>query len=492
MPPQIAAGIFVVLICGLFVLDRDSKSRTSPALWIPVIWVLLAGSRMVSQWLQLGTPIMTTEQFSDGSPLDRNVLIGLLTLGLIVLFCRGQKVGALLRRNGPILLFFAYCTLSVAWSDYPAIAGKRLFKALGDLVMILIVLTDMDRGAAIKEFLARAGFLLIPTSVLFIKYFPALGVAYDPWVGAQSHTGVCTDKNMLGMICLIFGTGCVWRLCEALHQPRLSWRHLAAQGMLLMMVLWLFWKANSMTSLSCFVMASAILVGTTFFKLARRRAALHTLVAAMVVTSFSVLFLDIGSWILPELGRNETLTGRSALWSHLVVMAGQKPLFGAGLESFWLGPRLEPLWAIFAFHPNEAHNGYLEILLNLGGVGLLLLAVILVRSYRNSIRRLYWDPAAGRLGLAYWIIAVTYSFTEAGFRMMNPVWILFLMTGMTFPQLSAARLRRRAAPVVAGERETETEIDKEEANAGAEVVSPGHWMLQGARAEAPAYRRNSG
>jgi len=43
------------------------------------------------------------------------------------------------------------------------------------------------------------------------------------------------------------------------------------------------------------------------------------------------------------------------------------PWIGAGFESFWLGPRLNKLWAQYNFMPNQAHNGYIEIYLNLGG-----------------------------------------------------------------------------------------------------------------------------
>ena len=35
----------------MFLLNRDRKAKTSIALWIPVMWLLIAGSRAVSQWM---------------------------------------------------------------------------------------------------------------------------------------------------------------------------------------------------------------------------------------------------------------------------------------------------------------------------------------------------------------------------------------------------------------------------------------------------------
>src|SRR5881396_222075 len=214
MPQSVATVVYGLVILALFLLDRDRKSRVSPALWIPVAWVLLAGSRMFSDWLDPARGMQSPDQYLEGSPLDRLMLAGLLAAGLMVLLTRGRRTGMFLRANGPILLFFLYGALSVFWSDYPDVAFKRWTKALGNVVMVLVVLTDQDPSAAVKRLLARTGFLLIPLSVLLIKYYPELGVGYGPW-GTQNYMGVATGKNGLGYICLIFGLGYLWRVLEA-------------------------------------------------------------------------------------------------------------------------------------------------------------------------------------------------------------------------------------------------------------------------------------
>ena len=48
----------------------------------------------------------------------------------------------------------------------------------------------------------------------------------------------------------------------------------------------------------------------------------------------------------------------------------ENPLLGAGFENFWVGERQVTLGGLGG---NQAHNGYLEIYLNLGWVGILLL-----------------------------------------------------------------------------------------------------------------------
>ena len=80
MAPGIATILCAGGIIGLFVLDRDRNARISKALWIPVLWISLSGSRMVSQWLGLSLRIATADQAVEGSPLDRNILAGLIAL----------------------------------------------------------------------------------------------------------------------------------------------------------------------------------------------------------------------------------------------------------------------------------------------------------------------------------------------------------------------------------------------------------------------------
>src|SRR6266403_6236918 len=213
MSPQIACVVYGLVILGLFILDWDRNSRTSKALWIPVIWLWIAGSREVSQWLaalgvgQVRTLVSLTAQYPEGSPIDRWVYTLLLLLGLIVLAKRRSLVGDLLRPNAPILLFFLYCAASILWSDYPDISFKRWIKALGDIVMLMVVYTEFNRAAAVKRLLARTGFLLIPLSVLTIKYFPGLGKGYKEVSGTAVYSGVTTNKNLLGITCLVFGLG---------------------------------------------------------------------------------------------------------------------------------------------------------------------------------------------------------------------------------------------------------------------------------------------
>jgi len=109
------------------------------------------------------------------------------------------------------------------------------------------------------------------------------------------------------------------------------------------------------------------------------------------------------------------------------------PLIGMGYESFWLGPRLERVELLIDQMINQAHNGYIEIYLNLGWIGIALLVIVLLTAYRRVITGLSLKLPLAGLWLGYFIVAVAYNFTEAGFKMTHPVWISFLSVAMVNP-----------------------------------------------------------
>ncbi len=413
--------VFIIGILALFALDRDKRTRTSKALWVAVVWLFLAGSRPVSFWLHMRMIGTSADDLLEGSPLDRAVITVLIVVALIVLFARGRRVATLLRANGPILLFLCYCGVSILWSDFPDVAFKRFVRAVGDLAMVLVVLTDLRPSVAAERVLVRAGFVIFPLSILF-----EIGRGYS---GLGYHAGLTTDKNMFGMISLILGLAAVWRFLMMLRDEERKYRirRLIARGAIATMAVWCIWTAKSATSMACFLVGGVLIAIARRWGPARKPALLHVFVASVVFLALYAAILNPDVGIASAMGKDPTLTGRTDVWQTVISMS-PSPLFGAGFESFWLGPRLKKLWSIYVWHPNEAHNGYIEVYLNLGWMGLSLLGFVLITGYRRVVSRVRLYPDTGNLALAYFVVAVVYSLTEAGFRMFSLVWIAFLLS----------------------------------------------------------------
>jgi len=131
--------------------------------------------------------------------------------------------------------------------------------------------------------------------------------------------------------------------------------------------------------------------------------------------------------MIGALGKDPTIHGRTEIWS-LVLGLHTNPWVGTGFESLWLGPRLEKMWAALPnFHANEAHNGYLEVYLNLGWTGIFFIAILLVTGYKRITSGIRRNPEKASLFLGFLLCTLFYAFSEAAFRTLTVSWAFLLL-----------------------------------------------------------------
>jgi O-antigen ligase len=151
------------------------------------------------------------------------------------------------------------------------------------------------------------------------------------------------------------------------------------------------------------------------------------------------LFFGMGGSMAQAVGKDPTLHDRTKIWSFLLGMH-TNPVIGTGYQSFWLGPRLEYFWTSAKLgHINEAHNGYLEVFLELGFAGVLLMVGFLIASYRAIWRKGGRLSGLAVFSLAAWMILVFYNMSEAAFE-SGLLYSVFLLGAIQVP----ARAERRA------------------------------------------------
>src|SRR5262245_14384631 len=119
MPPALAVLICILFVVYLFGMDSKKSNGHSIALWIPLFWMFLAGSRYPSSWLDLRSPIISADAIAEGNPFNASVFFSLIAVSAFILSRRKIDWSRLLSQNKWIVLYFLYCLSSIIWTDEP-------------------------------------------------------------------------------------------------------------------------------------------------------------------------------------------------------------------------------------------------------------------------------------------------------------------------------------------------------------------------------------
>ncbi len=304
--------------------------------------------------------------------------------------------------------------------------------------MALMLLTGKDPENAIRAVFARCGFLLIPLSVLFIKYYPDLGRGFSSFTGTVQYQGVAIGKNNLGVGVLVLALFLILDTIEVLKGKAKSSgkSDIVCHFVVLVMALWLLRISNSVTSLICAVIGSAglVVLNMQFVQKRLKHAFAWSAMAAVVLVVVSGV-VDLKAAVAGMVGRDPKLHGRSELWQY-VLSEGTNPLVGTGFSSFWLGTRPAKIQAKTGqfYLLNQAHNGYLEIYLNGGVIGLGLILTLLVAAGKNIQQQLLFDPSWAGMRLVIWLIVLFHNWSEATFCRLNVLWFVLIVAVIEAPR----------------------------------------------------------
>jgi O-antigen ligase len=383
------------------------------------------------------------------------------TAALVLLFhvpsdrpaLRRMNWGPTLQRSAWLFVLFVYMGVSILWSELPAESLKRWLKICGVFLMALVIVCDERPMDALEALLRRVTYVLVPLSLVLIKYFPAVGRTYGRWNGLEMWTGVTTHKNGLGQLCAVATVFLFWSLARswkarALHAnlPRTA-GDIAVLGVAVYLLAGPGGAAYSATSIAVTVLGIAIVAALQSPSLART-VIMHLRALAIVVFAFYIAFFEaLMEIVSPLLDRNTDLTGRATdIWPVVLDAAERHPITGAGYASAWgFGTELSSKVEV-----GQAHNGYLDVFLQLGAIGLLLL-VAFILSYCGSIRR---QAVSGMQWAVFGVFILAaeliYNYTESSFiEYTSYLWTLMMITAVVFG--SRERIPHaapRAKPVV--------------------------------------------
>jgi O-antigen ligase len=335
----------------------------------------------------------------DSNPARLALAVVLYGIGLVILMRHVKTALAVLARRPELIILVLWTLLSVFWSGSVGPVGRRAIAHFLTVTFCLMLAIRMPR----REFLDQ---LLVVTilggivSVVLCVAVPSISVHHGggldgAWHGVYPHKAIAGRVAVLGILLalLVRPEG---RLARAIRWPGL----LVLCGFLAMTQSRAAWL-GVIGCLGVYGMMKVFL----FDRIERRlriTAGIFTIVGGIVVGAVGFVF------VLSEMGRDLTFSGRTVLWNAAIHVAQEhNTLIGVGYKNFWLGASVNqvlPYIASWSKTPGHGHNGYLDIWLELGWIGSFLFAVFVVRTIVALIKmqaRRPKDPSRAFLFLAF-------------------------------------------------------------------------------------------
>jgi exopolysaccharide production protein ExoQ len=420
----------------------SKRIRGVPFYLIAASWVLLIAMTVPTYvFTPLEERALLDPAYAPNTAL-RIIKLSLLVLGAGISLQNWAVLTRLFRElNRAFIAFLIVVPLSYLWSISPVDTLGRfvtLMQIVALWTAICVVGNDPRRFQnIIRPFIT----FIILGSIVFAIASPDLAIERGEGTLKNAWRGLTGQKNIFGPIS---GLGWIFWFQGWLARELKTWKAFIFGGCCLACV----FLSHSSTSLMATIFASIFLLMLLRTPPSWRRVTpyLIGIFATTVITfALSVLKLIPGSDILLRpittfTGKDMTFSNRSLIWDIIKEHIQFNPFIGSGYGAYWIGPNpASPSYTFMTrmyFYPTESHNGYLEIINDLGTLGFIVLVGYLVIYLRQSLKLLRVDRSQAALYLAIFFQQSIMNLSESCWLTVNSASIF---TIVTFATIAMAR-----------------------------------------------------
>lgn len=301
------------------------------------------------------------------------------------------------------LLFTAYVCFSVFWSQAAGISARAAVQYSSHILCAYIA----ARTISVRTLVVGA---LIGVFIVLLYSLKVAGYALDTIDGTINFVGAFGSKNQIGF----FSSLGIFLSLVFLVFYRRSWLSFIWTAPIILLSVYMLAIAHSATSVASLPVVLGIVALLTMSKVLSRRYRRVLFVVgagALLAGVMAAMNLGLLDAVLGIFGKDSTLTGRTYLWEQGWEAAQQRPLLGYGYAAYWVQGFADPerLWAEFYISTRTGfhfHNTYVETLVELGFIGVTMLALIILRAFYGHVSKVVfgdWNAdsvvLAGAIGL---------------------------------------------------------------------------------------------
>lgn len=328
------------------------------------------------QWPQ---KLEDVSDISMSNPVNQVVYSTIFLLAIISVIPSYKNLFYWLNHEKFIVFFLLWCGITIIWAIDPLVAFKRYFQYLTtSLVFISVLLNFKDEKFILKNLIIILSIYLFVSLAVVLAIPQATDPSFNTWRGLHP------TKNNLGQTA---GISVIFFAYQ-----------LFLQNSLYKKIFFLFFLIiAAILLLGSFSMTNILLVSifTAFFLFSKSNKIFEPLgirnKVVYIIIFFAIIFLitilTLGSGVYTKffylIGKDPTLTGRTDIWYLVLSQSINELITGVGFQSFWVPEHLSQMTLFQYWIPTQSHNGYVDIILETGFVGLILFLFIVFSFFKK-------------------------------------------------------------------------------------------------------------
>ncbi|MEM7064911.1 MAG: O-antigen ligase [Cyanobacteria bacterium P01_B01_bin.77] len=389
--------------------------------------------------------VILTDGFSQGDQVanqpDFAIMRHLFLLTYVIFFSllvlRWKKVVYVFQQSPWVLLLFLFPPISLLWSVDPGITFQRSIAIVGSGLLGVYLASRFTLKQQLYLLALTCGIIVVLSgayALLLPKYGIMGGVHTGAWRGIYTH------KNTLGKVMVLCATTFLLLLGSDKRLRVLAVLGLAASIILLVL------SASKTAMINCLVMV--LVIGIIHVLRLYYKVMVVALVGIVTVIGFGLLWTAVNAEdILLSLGKDVTLTGRTDIWQFALSKIQERPLLGYGYQAFWQGwgSEAQDAWLREGWRVPHAHNGFLDLALELGLIGLVCFLAIFVVTGMRRLRDVKVHVGSEHiLPIVVMVYLVMANLTESSLMKRNDLlWVLFVTTSLSTPMVTEIKPKNK-------------------------------------------------
>jgi exopolysaccharide production protein ExoQ len=420
--------ISIILYFILFLTAKHRKIRSKLDELFVVIFIAIVSSTIVFPFKYLNPTSLgiANLKFTSLTFVSQIVLYPAIFFVLRGRLRDIYPIVKVLLKDPFLCILLVMTVLSAFWSETPGITLKY------GLILLAISLLAASVGMrydirSIARILRWTGTAISGVGTFVSLFVPSIGRLEEGWNGVLAH------KN--GFSCWLALTACLWFL-QAMTDRSKRWLSLTLSGLCFVAML----CAGSGAARVFFLVTMGVLVFSKSIQRLDFRKTFTTVLFFITISIPSALYTWTNKqYIFGALGKDATLTGRTEFWPQVLESIWQRPVVGYGYQGFWQDWRGADNPAAHIINPNgfvppHSHNGYLEIALALGLIGITLFTCsLLINITRICALVPYLQQAESGTILAILIFILVSNFSEAGLWGITQHTFLYIILAVRLP-----------------------------------------------------------